>query len=169
MLIRWHHHKHIRSKFSHTANIVTSTSTLQKAPESSKKPKDSMLVLQEKFCSLQDKISTGNWKSWCKSVAKSILKVVPLGNGWNFMTPPHNCDMAKLVSEGLRMMLGMSCTHWYGYEQWAGNIKYQTGPVNDFLRTEVVVDIPPETEGRGRKINNDRGPQEIIPFVCLLK
>ena len=33
-----------------------------------------------------------------------------------------------------------------------GYIKYHTGPVNYFLRTEVVDNFPPEPEGRGRKI-----------------
>ena len=50
-------------------------------------------------------------------------------------------------------------------------IKYHTGPVNDFLRTEVVVDIPPEAEDRGWKIKQrprySRNHSDLVP--CLFR
>ena len=47
-----------------------------------------------------------------------------------------------------------------------GNIVYHTESIKGFFRTEVVLNCLLETEGRGWKIQNDQGPEEICRPKC---
>ena len=53
-------------------------------------------------------------------------------------------------------------------------IKYHTGPGNDFLRTEVVGDIPPESVGRGWKIkqrprsSRNNSPAQVWYLIFII-